>query len=110
MTREEAADQCLAILDTEFFAAMCEPVRVALIRALAFKGRSDIGSLAAGFPQDRSVIARHLQLMERAGLVRAEKVGRHQFFELDGPAILSKMEAMTGVIRQIVPVCCPSPP
>lgn len=107
MTRDEAADRCVDILDTEFFAVLCEPVRVALVRALALKGRSDIGALAGGFPQDRSVIARHLQIMERAGLVRSEKVGRHIFFELDGPAILTKMESMTESIREIVPVCCP---
>lgn len=107
MTREEAANACVEILDTDFFAALCQPVRVALVRALALKGRSDIQTLAEGFPQDRSVIARHLQVMARAGLVRSEKVGRQQFFELDGPAITNKMEAMTAVVQKAMPICCP---
>lgn len=107
MSREQAADACLDILDTEFFVALCEPVRVELVRALVLKGRSDIQTIAEGFAQDRSVIARHLQVLARAGLVHSEKVGRHQYFELDGPAILVRMEAMTTAIRQIVPLCCP---
>jgi DNA-binding transcriptional ArsR family regulator len=107
LTREQAADACLDILDTAFFVALCEPVRVELVRALVLKGRSDIQTIAEGFSQDRSVIARHLQVLARAGLVRSEKVGRHQFFELDGPAIVTRMETMTAAIRQIMPLCCP---
>lgn len=107
MTRAQAADACLDILDTTFFVALCEPVRVELIRALVLKGRSDIQTIAEGFSQDRSVIARHLQVLARAGLVRSEKVGRHQYFELDGPAIVTRMEMMTSAIRQIMPLCCP---
>ena len=105
--REQAANACVEILDTAFFAALCEPVRVSLIRELVLKGRSDIQTLAAEFPQDRSVIARHLKVMQRAGLVRSQKVGRQQFFELDGPAIADKMASMTKVIENIAPICCP---
>jgi DNA-binding transcriptional ArsR family regulator len=107
MNREQATNASLDILDTDFFVALCEPVRVELIRALLRKGRSDIKTIAEGFSQDRSVVARHLQVLARAGLVRAEKVGRHQYFELDGPAILSRLETMTNAIRQIMPACCP---
>jgi DNA-binding transcriptional ArsR family regulator len=107
LMREQAADACLDNLDTAFFVALCEPVRVELVRALVLKGRSDIQTIAEGFSQDRSVIARHLQVLARAGLVRSEKVGRHQFFELDGPAIVTRMETMTAAIRQIMPLCCP---
>lgn len=107
MSREQAADACLQILDTAFFVALCEPVRVELVRALVLKGRSDIQTIAEGFSQDRSVIARHLQVLARAGMVRSEKVGRHQYFELDGPAIVARMETMTAAVRQIMPLCCP---
>jgi DNA-binding transcriptional ArsR family regulator len=97
----------LKTLEAEFFLALCEPVRLQLIKLLATKGRTDIKSLATGFSQDRSVIARHLQVLARSGIVKSAKVGRHQFFELDGPAILSRLEQITDAIRKIVPTCCP---
>lgn len=107
LTRDQAANACVEILDTEFFSALCEPVRVQLVRILVLNGRSDIRTLASNFSQDRSVIARHLQVMERAGIVVSEKVGRHQFFELDGPSMVQRVEAILDLMRVIVPICCP---
>lgn len=107
LTREEAADACTDVLDTEFFNALCEPVRVQLVRALVRNGRSDIRTLAQAFPQDRSVISRHLQVMERAGLVVSEKIGRHQYFELDGPTIVARVESILSLVRVLAPICCP---
>ncbi len=107
LTRGQAASACLETLDTAFFAALCEPARIQLFRTLVLNGRSDIQTLAGDLPQDRSVISRHLQRMERAGLVVSEKDGRHQYFELDGPAILARVEAMLALMRELAPICCP---
>jgi DNA-binding transcriptional ArsR family regulator len=107
LTRDKAANACIDVLDTEFFSALCEPVRVQLVRALVLNGRSDIQTLARDFSQDRSVISRHLQVMERAGLVVSEKIGRHQYFELDGPTIVDRVESILDLMREIVPICCP---
>jgi DNA-binding transcriptional ArsR family regulator len=107
MNRKQAVNASLEVLDTAFFGALSESVRVEIIRVLLLKGRSDIKSISAAFSQDRSVIARHLQVLDRAGLLRSEKIGRHQYFELDGSAIVSRLEMMTSKIRQIVPLCCP---
>lgn len=107
LTRNEAANACTDVLDTEFFSALCEPARVQLVRALVLNGRSDIQTLAQAFSQDRSVISRHLQVMERAGLVVSEKVGRHQYFELDGPTIVDRVESILSLVRVLAPICCP---
>ena len=107
MTREAAATACVEILDTVFFKALCEPARVALLRDLVLKGRSDVGTIAAGAPQDRSVVARHLQVMERAGLVQSTIEGRNTFYEIDAAAILARLEQMTGLLRAIAATCCP---
>ena len=108
LTRNQAADACTEIFDTAFFTALCEPVRVQLVRALVLEGKSDIQTLAENFSQDRSVISRHLQLMERAGLVVSEKIGRHQYFELDGPIIVERVEKILELCRALVPICCPA--
>lgn len=106
-SRAEAANACLEVLETDFFRALCEPVRVEIFRQLVLKGRCDVGTIAQAMPQDRSVIARHLQLMERAGLLCAQAEGRHTFYEIDGPAILSRFEQMSALFQMLVPLCCP---
>ena len=107
-TREQAAQACLDILDTTFFKALCEPARIRVLRELVLKGRADVGSLASGLPQDRSVITRHLQVMERAGLVRSATEGRYTFYEIDAAAILRRLDDMTTLIRRLSPLCCPT--
>ncbi len=106
-TREDVANACMDILDTGFFRALCEPVRVEILRQLILKGRSDVNTIAEAMPQDRSVIARHLQLMERASLLHSQTQGRHTFYEIDGPAIVSRMTSVTQVLQSLVPLCCP---
>lgn len=106
-TREEVAAQCTELLDTSFFRVLCEPVRIDILKQLVIHGRSDVGSIAESMPQDRSVIARHLQLMERTGLLRVEVQGRHTFYEIDGPAIMERMSNATKAVQSLVPLCCP---
>jgi DNA-binding transcriptional ArsR family regulator len=109
MTRSEAANACLAILDAEFFKALSEPSRLKVVRRLIRLGRADIGAIAEGLPQDRSVVSRHLQALEEAGLAISGREGRHIYYELDGPAILKKLGAMAEAFAPLVPVYCPGP-
>lgn len=106
-SRDEVAEACVQMLDTGFFRALCEPVRVEILRQLILKGRSDVNTIAEGMPQDRSVVARHLQLMERAGLLQAQTEGRHTFYEIDGPAVVERMQGVTQALASLVPLCCP---
>jgi predicted transcriptional regulator len=106
-TRTDAANACVEFLDTEFFRALCEPARIQIFRQLVLKGRCDIGTIAQDLPQDRSVIARHLQTMHRAGLVHAQTEGRHTFYEIDGASITGRMEQIVSLMRALMPLCCP---
>jgi len=99
LSRKQAAQQCVAVFDTVFFKALCEPARIAVLQRLILLGRSDIGEIAACCPQDRSVVARHLQQLAEAGIVRAEKDGRHVFYQLDAPAVRTKLEAILQTTR-----------
>jgi ArsR family transcriptional regulator, nickel/cobalt-responsive transcriptional repressor len=106
-TRIEAANICVEILDTDFFRALCEPARIKIFRQLVLNGRSDIGTIAEALPQDRSVIARHLQIMQRAGLLHSQTEGRHTYYEIDGPIIASRLDQIVGLMHTLVPLCCP---
>jgi DNA-binding transcriptional ArsR family regulator len=106
-SRARAARDLRQIFDENLFRALCEPVRVALIEFLTVHGRSDIATVADAFPQDRSVISRHLASLCRAGVVGREKVGRHVFFAVDGPGVLVRLEKMLERFRRVVSICCP---
>lgn len=106
--RKQVAEACVLVLDTEFFMALCEPVRVAIIRRLVLLGRSDVAAIAEGLPQDRSVVSRHLTMLERVGIAVSEKQGRHVLYDLNGPAIVHRLEEILSVARGLADICCPS--
>ena len=109
-TRAAACCELTRVFDAGLLAALCEPVRVDIVRVLVAKRRADMQTIADQLPQDRSVISRHLTTLHRAGVVRREKVGRQVFFELDGPTLLDRLEGMVEGCRRIVAVCCPPKP
>lgn len=106
-TRRKAARELDAILESKVFRALCEPVRIEILKLLTVRGRSDIGAIAAHVPQDRSVVSRHLAQLYDAGIIRREKVGRNVFFEMDGPAVVAQLEDVLARFRGLVPLCCP---
>jgi DNA-binding transcriptional ArsR family regulator len=99
MSRQEAARQCVAVFDTGFFKALCEPARITVLRELILLGRADIGAIAARLPQDRSVITRHLQQLAAVQIVKAAKEGRHVFYEIDVSAVAERLEGILAITR-----------
>jgi len=94
-------------LDSKFFKSLSDPVRKELLKYLLLNGRVDIGTIAQHFPQDRSVISRHLQLMRDAGVLISEKEGRFVYYSINGKKFLMKLEALVDQVRACIPVCCP---
>ncbi len=66
----------------EPFAALADPVRRGLLRALA-AGPARVVDLAAAHPISRPAISKHLKLLTEAGLVLAEDRGRERHYSLD---------------------------
>ncbi|MBM3554639.1 MAG: winged helix-turn-helix transcriptional regulator [Alphaproteobacteria bacterium] len=64
------------------FAALADPIRRGLIAHLA-KGPATAGELAAPHSVTLPAISRHLRVLERAGLIRRRRSGRHHRFRLD---------------------------
>ena len=99
VSRQEAARRCVAVFDTGFFKALCEPARIAVLRELILLGRGDIAAIAARLPQDRSVVARHLHQLAAAQIVTAEKEGRHVFYQIDAVAVAERLEGILAITR-----------
>lgn len=109
MTRVDTTVEALVLqLDSDFFAALAEPVRVSIVRELLLLGGpADINTITERLPQDRSGVSRHLKLMLDAGIVSCEKVGRHKYYQLEGGAILQRFEGLLDATRAAMTSCCP---
>lgn len=104
--REQITEELVQALDSKFFKALSEPVRIQILKFLILHGRSDIATIAEAFPQDRSVVSRHLQQMEEVGILKMEKETRYRFYEIDPFFFLQKLETITAQIRDCIDICC----
>lgn len=80
----------------QVFAALADPTRRAVLAAVAEAGASTATQLAGRLPVSRQAVAKHLGVLEAAGLVRGERVGREQRFSVT-PAPL--LDAGTWLLR-----------
>ncbi|MGZ8283695.1 MAG: ArsR/SmtB family transcription factor [Allosphingosinicella sp.] len=71
------------------FAALAEPMRVAIVERLAERPMA-VGELAAGLPVSRPAVSQHLKILKEAKLVRDEARGTRRIYSLD-PAGLGPM-------------------
>lgn len=97
-------------LDTAFFKAIAEPVRQQIVLILLQHGRCNVQAVARRLVQDRSVVSRHLAVLEQAGFVRSTRVQRFTEYELDGPAVIQKLERVLSELRRAAALCCPPAP
>lgn len=65
----------------DVFQAIADPTRREVLRLLAEKERP-ISEITAHFPMSRTAIAKHLQVLSEAELVRGQKVGREKIYRL----------------------------
>jgi DNA-binding transcriptional ArsR family regulator len=109
-TRERAAATMMQVLDSEFLRALTEPARLELMKVLLVHGPADIGTLASHVPQDRSVVSRHLKVLEQSGIVQVQQQGRHRIYALDGAAFVRTLEEILTKTKGLTSICCPPLP
>lgn len=84
-------------VSTQWFSALGDRTRLALITRLCRGDRCSIAQLTHGSRLTRQAITKHLRVLERAQLVRSIRAGRESLFELD-PA---PMHAMRDYLDQV---------
>jgi ArsR family transcriptional regulator, cadmium/lead-responsive transcriptional repressor len=62
--------------DDVLLAAVADPTRRRLLDALLDQGEANATTLAAAVPVTRQAVSKHLAVLDRAGLVEAERRGR----------------------------------
>jgi DNA-binding transcriptional ArsR family regulator len=74
-------------LQAHTFAALGDPTRLSLIARLCRVAKQSISQLAEGTELTRQAITKHLQVLERVGLVKSLRKGRETLFEFDATPI-----------------------
>ncbi len=106
MTDDDHIEKTLNQIDNDFVKALAEPARIEILKHLIVSGSSDVKDLSEKMPQDRSVISRHLALMEKAGILKMKKEGRHVIYSVDGEGALKKSEQIVETIRSCLKLGC----
>jgi DNA-binding transcriptional ArsR family regulator len=83
--------------DEELWAAVAEPSRRRLLDVLLARGEATQTRLAQELPYTRQAVAKHLAVLERAGLVDARRVGREVRYSVQADRLDAGARAMADV-------------
>ncbi len=72
-----------AQVSAHLFAALGDPTRLGLLTRLGRQGPMSVTGLTAGADITRQAVAKHLNVLERAGLVRGHRRGRESLWEVE---------------------------
>ena len=79
------------------FVALADATRRRVLELLAAGGVTTATQLSTQFPVSRQAIAKHLQVLGEAGLVRSERAGRETHWALTPEALGPAMAWMAGL-------------
>lgn len=98
--RRAPLDRCL---DPELFRALSDPTRLRLFACLAKCARPcTVTEVAACCEVDFSVVARHLALLARIGVLEAVKEGRTVWYTVRFESLASSLRSIADALEQ----CC----
>jgi predicted transcriptional regulator len=69
-------------VDDQLWAAIGDPTRRRMLDALLTTGPGTATSLSDELPVSRQAVAKHLQVLDRAGLVRSVTTGRERRYQI----------------------------
>lgn len=79
------------------FTSLADPMRRAVLQAVAADGPLTATELAGRLPVSRQAIAKHLEVLRGAGLVRSVREGRDVRFSFDGAPLGEAVAWITAV-------------
>ena len=79
------------------WAALGDPMRLRLVDLLLERGSATASELATVLPISRQGVAKHLAVLDAAGLVSARRSGRHVLFTARGERVDQARRQMTEV-------------
>lgn len=84
-------------VDDGMWTAIGDPTRRRLLDLLLLEGVGTATSLGEQLPVTRQAVAKHLGVLDRAGLVRATPVGREKRYEVDEAQLARAIAQLSAV-------------
>jgi DNA-binding transcriptional ArsR family regulator len=81
----------------QVFVALADPTRRAILAALASDGPATATDLGGRLPVTRQAVAKHLAVLDRAGLVDGRKEGREVIYAVRGERLDEVSRSMANV-------------
>jgi len=79
------------------FAALADPTRREVIRALSMRGPSTATGIAASLPVTRQAVTKHLGALADAGLVTATRRGRERLYRISPQPLTAAVSWMADL-------------
>jgi DNA-binding transcriptional ArsR family regulator len=86
--------------DDELWAAVADPTRRRLLDVLLARGEATATTLAAELPVTRQAVAKHLVVLDRAGLVEQRRLGRELRYSVRAERLDAATRSMARVAAQ----------
>jgi len=87
-------------MQAEFFKALCDPVRVAMVISLASQTKEQtVSDVTQCCGIDFSGVSRHLKILRDAGIVQSHKKGRHTFYSLNAEFLISTFHNIANCLQ-----------
>lgn len=91
-------------MSPEFFKALSDPNRLAILARLAGQAEEQtVSEVASCCPVNISVVSRHLRTLKDAGIVEAEKRGKEVFYRVRVRDLVAALRGLADAIE----ACCP---
>ena len=87
----------MLVIDDDLWSAVGDPTRRRMLDQLLLDGGGTATSLSDHLPVTRQAVAKHLDVLERAGLVHATAIGRERRYRVDD-AQLSRAVAQLSTV------------
>lgn len=88
-----------AVVDDQLWSAIGDPIRRQVLDILVAEGAATSTGLSERLPVTRQAVAKHLAVLDRAGLVHAEPAGREKHYRIDGAQFARAVAQLNAVGR-----------
>jgi DNA-binding transcriptional ArsR family regulator len=87
----------IVVIDDDLWSAVGDPTRRRLVDQLLRDGEGTATSLSEYVPVSRQAVSKHLGVLNRAGLVRAEAIGREKRYRVDDAQLSRAVAQLSSV-------------
>ena len=98
-----AVSQISEVFDSQFFKALSDSSRLAILLQLVVIGNNKtVTEIAECCPQSISVVSRHLKMLKESGILDAEKQGKEVIYRFKNKEVAQQLRVLADAIEN----CC----